>query len=110
MHEALPFARKNTATFLAGSCRRSILFPIFLAEVYFLKSQKDYFLREKQSLQPQFPASLEDFIEASETFPVAISSIQAQLLTGCSRRDSEKTQIGRASCRERVKIKVVVET
>jgi len=82
MHEALPFARKNTATFLAGSCRRSILFPIFLAEVYFLKSQKDYFLREKQSLQPQFPASLEDFIEASETFPLAISSIQAQLLTG----------------------------
>ena len=44
-------------------------FSAYLDEVYSLNPKKDYFLREKQSFQLQFPASLQDFIAAKRNIP-----------------------------------------
>jgi hypothetical protein len=43
------FEKKTIGCRLA---RNHPLFAVFLGEVYFLKSQKDYFLRENQSFRP----------------------------------------------------------
>jgi hypothetical protein len=65
-------------------------FPVFLGEVYFLKSRKDSFLRENLSLGGNFLRLYKIFLKPGETFLSAFSSIQAQLLTGLLKARSRK--------------------
>src|ERR1700745_1743218 len=77
MHETrkLSFKRTQDVT-LVGFVRR--IFRFYLKFI-FLKSQKDYFLRENQSFSGNFPHLCKILLQPSETFPSAISSIEAQL-------------------------------
>jgi|SRR6266567_5441612 len=74
------FREKKHQNFIWQATHSS--FPVFLGEVYFSKSQKHSFLRENQSLRRNFLHLYKILWKPGETFLFAISSIQAQLLTG----------------------------
>jgi len=81
MHGATLLSAKKRTQISSGKRPRTV-FPYFLGEVYLLESQKDFLLRENQSLGRDFPHLCKILSQHRETFLFVISSIQAQLFTG----------------------------